>query len=232
MPTHHILQIETATQVCSVALSTNGIVVAYRDMDESNVHASQLTLLVEEVLKESGLSFADLSAVAVSKGPGSYTGLRIGVSTAKGFCYAADLPLIGVNTLAGMAMGFAEMDAGDLAENAWLCPMVDARRMEVYSAVYDHQLRPIAPVAANIIDERSFDYLDADQKIILFGSGADKFKALFETDGQVEVIFGFKNSARHMSTLAYQAFLNGEFEDVAYFEPYYLKDFVATKPRQ
>ncbi|WP_257668625.1 tRNA (adenosine(37)-N6)-threonylcarbamoyltransferase complex dimerization subunit type 1 TsaB [Parapedobacter tibetensis] len=231
MSTHHILQIETATQVCSVALSANGDTTAFRDIDEPNVHAARLTLLVEELLRELGLSFADLAAVAVSKGPGSYTGLRIGVSTAKGLCYATDLPLIGIDTLAGMAQGFVERNMGHDAANAWLCPMVDARRMEVYSSVYDQQLQPIFPVAANIIDGQSFDHLDPDQQLILFGSGADKFEELFADEKNVQVVTGFKNSARHQSRLAYQAFMDKAFVDVAYFEPYYLKDFVATKPK-
>ena len=232
MPIHYILQIETATQVCSVALSANGETVAFRDIDEPNVHAAQLTLLVEELLLEGKLSFANLAAVAVSKGPGSYTGLRIGVSTAKGLCYATDLPLIGINTLDGMAKGFASGNIDSIAENTGLCPMVDARRMEVYSAVYDHQLRLESPVAANIIDAQSFDYLGPNRNILLFGSGADKLEELFADNAQVEVIRDFKNSARHLSWMAYEAFKDGSFEDVAYFEPYYLKDFVATTPKQ
>ena len=232
MPIHYILQIETATQVCSVALSANGETVAFRDIDEPNVHAARLTLLVEELLLECKLSFANLAAVAVSKGPGSYTGLRIGVSTAKGLCYATDLPLIGINTLDGMAKGFASGNIGSIAENTGLCPMVDARRMEVYSAVYDHQLQLESPVAANIIDAQSFDYLGPNRNILLFGSGADKLEEVFADNTQVEVIRGFKNSAQHLSWMAYEAFKDGAFEDVVYFEPYYLKDFVATTPKQ
>lgn len=231
MPKHLILQIETATQVCSIALSANGDTIMSRDVDEPNVHAARLTLLIAEVMHANGLSYSDLAAVAVSKGPGSYTGLRIGVSTAKGLCYAADLPLIGIDTLAGMAEGFVAVHASQIGENIRLNPMVDARRMEVYSAIYDHRLRSIRPPQAVIVDDRSFDGLAMHQKIILFGTGADKFAHQFANHSQVEVLPGFKNSASHLSGLAYKAFMNGDFADVAYFEPYYLKNFVATTPR-
>ncbi|WP_353195614.1 tRNA (adenosine(37)-N6)-threonylcarbamoyltransferase complex dimerization subunit type 1 TsaB [Parapedobacter defluvii] len=232
MSNHHILQLETATQVCSAALSTNGETIAFRDVNEPNIHASRLTLLIEEILRETGLSFPDLSAVAVSKGPGSYTGLRIGVSTAKGLCYATDLPLIGIDTLAGMAAGFKELHKSSLDADTWLCPMIDARRMEVYRAIYDQALRPLAPVSATIIDAQSFDTLKSGQRIVLFGSGADKLNTLFSGNERVEIIADFKNSAQHVSHNAYRKFLAGEFVDVAYFEPYYLKDFVTTTPKK
>lgn len=227
MSSHHILQIETATQVCSVALSTNGETRVFRDINESNVHAARLTLLMEEVLQEAHLGFGDLAAVAVSKGPGSYTGLRIGASTAKGLCYATDLPLVGLDTLAGMAEGFKGLYPGRL-EYTHLCPMIDARRMEVYVAAYDMALQPIKPVSALVVDAQSFNTLEAGQRIALFGSGADKLQALFSNNDQVDVIPGFLNSARFLSHQAYQAFLAGDFVDVAYFEPYYLKDFVTA----
>lgn len=228
MSAHYILQLETATQVCSAALSANGQTIVYRDIDEPNVHASQLTVLVKTLLQEAGLSFADLHAVAVSKGPGSYTGLRIGVSVAKGFCYATDLPMIGVSTLEAMAGGFAAAHAETILSDTWLCPMVDARRMEVYTAIYSSQLEQARPVEARIIDHASFDDIGAAHRITLFGSGADKFAALFAGHNAVTVVPGFKNSASHLSQLAYEAFRAGDFVDVAYFEPYYLKDFVAT----
>ncbi|MGK6350840.1 tRNA (adenosine(37)-N6)-threonylcarbamoyltransferase complex dimerization subunit type 1 TsaB [Parapedobacter sp. DT-150] len=231
MPKHVILQIETATQVCSVALSANGDPLAFRDIDEPNVHASRLTLLIADVLREASLTFADLAAVAVSKGPGSYTGLRIGVSTAKGLAYARDLPLIGIDTLAAMAAGFAAEHAAVDADT-WLCPMIDARRMEVYSAVYDQQLRPVSATQATIIDHASFDDLPPERRIVLFGSGADKLAALFEDSHHVAVVPGFKNSARYLSRLAHQAFMRKDVVDVVYFEPYYLKDFVATLPKK
>ncbi len=231
MPNHYILQIETATQVCSVALSANGETLAFRDIDEPNVHASRLTLLIAEVLRESDLSFKDLSAVAVSKGPGSYTGLRIGVSTAKGLCYATDLPLIGVDTLKSMATGFQANHPAWVGGHTRLCPMIDARRMEVYMAIYDRDLYLVEPVSATVIDAQSFNTLSGEDRIVLFGSGADKLKALFAPDEQVTVVADFKNSARYLSREAHRAFSAGEFVDVAYFEPYYLKDFVTTVPK-
>ncbi|MFC3196633.1 tRNA (adenosine(37)-N6)-threonylcarbamoyltransferase complex dimerization subunit type 1 TsaB [Parapedobacter deserti] len=232
MPEQVILQIETATQVCSIALAANGVTIVSHDVDEPNVHAAKLTLLIMEVMRSNGLSFSDLAAVAVSKGPGSYTGLRIGVSTAKGLCYAADLPLIGVDTLAGMAEGFLASYAGQIDENTRLCPMIDARRMEVYSAVYSDQLEPIRPTRAVIIDDQSFDSLAPHQRTILFGSGVDKLVERFAGHEQVTVVPGFKNSAGHLSRLAYRALADGLLEDVAYFEPYYLKDFVATTQKK
>lgn len=232
MSAQYILQLETATQVCSAALSADGQTIAYRDIDEPNVHASRLTLLVKTLLQETGLSFADLHAVAVSKGPGSYTGLRIGVSVAKGFCYATDLPLIGVGTLEAMARGFAASHAEALRTDTWFCPMIDARRMEVYTAAYGPQLQQVRPIEARIIDQSSFASAGAAHRIALFGSGADKFAALFAGHPAVMVVPGFKNSASHLSQLAYEAFQAGDFVDVAYFEPYYLKDFVATTPKQ
>ncbi|MEC3880593.1 tRNA (adenosine(37)-N6)-threonylcarbamoyltransferase complex dimerization subunit type 1 TsaB [Parapedobacter sp. 10938] len=233
MSTHYILQLETGTQVCSAALSVNGETVANIDIDEPNVHASRLTLLVEELLQKTGLTFGDLSAVAVSKGPGSYTGLRIGVSTAKGLCYATDLPLIGIDTLAAMATGFAAAQGGSAVDaNTRLCPMVDARRMEVYTAVFDRQLQSISPTSAVIVDSQSFAYLGDKHRIVLFGTGADKLTELFAESPSIEVVTGFKNSASHLSRLADCAFREQQFVDVAYFEPYYLKDFVATPPKR
>ena len=231
MSSHYILQIETATQVCSVALAVNGETLVFRDVNEPNVHASMLTRLIAEILREAGVGFGDLSAVAVSKGPGSYTGLRIGVSTAKGLCYAADLPLIGVDTLRGMAAGFGAVHPEVSEPYTRLYPMIDARRMEVYMAAYNPALQLIQPVSAVVMDAQTFGTLDADERIVLFGSGADKLHALYSDHRQIDVIQGFLNSARYFSCQAYQAFLSNEFEDVAYMEPFYLKDFVATKPK-
>lgn len=232
MDIHYILQIETATQVCSAALSANGETVAFIDVDEPNVHASQLTLLVDELLQKTGLGFGDLAAVAVSRGPGSYTGLRIGVSTAKGLCYAADLPLIGIDTLAGMAAGFVAASGGSPGVNTLICPMIDARRMEVYAAVYDQKLQLSKPTAAVVVDEQTFGYLEPYQHITLFGSGAGKLATVFAGHPQVDVKPGFKNSASYLSNLSYRALLDKRFVDLAYFEPYYLKDFVATTPKR
>lgn len=231
MSNYPILQIETATQVCSVALSVNGETVVFREVNELNVHASRLTLLITDVLQAVGLKVGELAAVAVSKGPGSYTGLRIGVSTAKGLCYAANLPLIGLDTLACMAAGFKEFFPAVAAQYTQLCPMIDARRMEVYLATYDQAMQVEQAVSAVVIDDQTFQSQETNGRIALFGSGADKLEALFAAHNGVDVIPGFLNSARYQSRLAYRMFQAGEFVDVAYFEPYYLKEFVSTKAR-
>ncbi len=227
-----ILQIETATSVCSAALSDKGHTVSTKELNEPNVHASQLTLLVDALMQDAGLRFSDLDAVAVSMGPGSYTGLRIGVSAAKGFCYAADLPLIAVPTLQAMAWGFRNSKSMILAEKALLVPMVDARRMEVYMGVFDQELEVVVDTSAEIIDEQSFFHYGNDIPVVLFGNGADKLMGVFEGNKQVDVQSGFLNSASHMSCLAFRKLEQGQLEDVAYFEPYYLKDFIPTTPRK
>lgn len=219
-----ILQIETSTASCSVALSRDGNTIALKEINEQNAHASFLTIFIGELMQQTGLSLKELDAVAVSMGPGSYTGLRIGVSTAKGLCYALDIPLIAVNTLMAMASKKRDLNPkGDFL----LCPMIDARRMEVYTAVFDGELREVMPVEAKIIDENSFSGILMNRQMLFFGDGAGKCRevlgmhsnALFEDD--------FINSASGMSAIAYSGFLANRFEDVAYFEPYYLKDFIA-----
>jgi tRNA threonylcarbamoyladenosine biosynthesis protein TsaB len=225
MPT--ILQIETATQVCAVAISIDGKTVAIKEEAAQNIHAAKLTLFIEEVMKSVGIGYHQLDAVAVSKGPGSYTGLRIGVSTAKGLCFALDKPLIGINTLEMMASGF-------LAENAnyggLVCPMIDARRMEVFTAVYTNQLVEFESVNAKIVDEKSF-ILELDQHFVTFiGDGAAKCREVLAHQNAHFSTTNY-NAAANMSTLAKLAFDQRKFEDVAYFEPFYLKDFVFTTPK-
>lgn len=220
-----ILQIETATRSCSIALADQGKVLAFKEQDEANIHASYLTLFIEEVMKMAGKSYADLDAVAVSMGPGSYTGLRIGVSTAKGLCYALDKPLIAVSTLEAMAS--AKQAAA--SDHTLLCPMIDARRMEVYMALFDRELNLKAPVHAQILDEHTFDpYLDQFQ-VHVFGDGAEKCKSLYPYPSFI--FSSHINSAKDLSSIAFEKFKSGEFVDLAYFEPYYLKDFIATKPK-
>lgn len=225
-----ILQIETATSVCSCALSWKGETIALKELNQPNVHIEQLTLLIGEVMEVAGRSLEELEAVAVSMGPGSYTGLRIGISTAKGLCYALDIPLLAVNTLDSMAAGFVEQQP-ECVEYGLICPMIDARRKEVYSAIYTPHLERVAPVAARIIDERSFLEVTTSNQLVLFGDGAEKFEDTFASSEQVKVVSGFLNSARYLSGPAYQKAQRGDFEDVAYFEPFYLKDFVPTTPR-
>jgi len=223
-----ILQIETATPVCSVAVSVNGITVALVEETAQNIHASKLTLFIDEAMKKAGITYKQLDAIAVSKGPGSYTGLRIGVSTAKGLCFALDKPLIAIGTLKMMANGFvtAHPNYGGL-----ICPMIDARRMEVFTSVYDNKLKEIEVVNAKIVDEKSFIFeLDAHY-VTFIGDGAEKCKAVL-THPNAHFNSVNYNSATHMSSLAQEAFDAGNYEDVAYFEPFYLKDFVFTTPKK
>ncbi|WP_295772497.1 tRNA (adenosine(37)-N6)-threonylcarbamoyltransferase complex dimerization subunit type 1 TsaB [uncultured Mucilaginibacter sp.] len=221
-----ILQIETATTACSVAIASQNEILAVKELNQRNVHAEVITVFIEEVFAALQMQYADIDAVAVSSGPGSYTGLRIGVSTAKGLCYGLDKPLIAVETLQAMANGMAEL-IND--EDLLLCPMIDARRMEVYTALFDAKGNRLQPTTAEIIDEHSFASVLEQQKVLFFGDGAAKCQevlgkwsnARFETD--------FINSAKHLSKGAFEAFSSQKFEDVAYFEPFYLKDFIAGK---
>ncbi len=229
----YILSIETATNQCSVSLSNQGQPFLEVRGEEANLHASKLTLFIQELLDKAGLRFKQLSAIAVSMGPGSYTGLRIGVSTAKGLCYALDIPLIANNTLEALAIGFIQKNLIDVNDKTLLLPMIDARRREVYTAFYRTDGTLFKETAALIIDEKSFDsYLDEGYKLILFGSGADKFVPTFEEEDRIQVIEGFDSFAVFQDSMSFLKFQNGNFEDVAYFEPFYLKDFVASTPKK
>ena len=227
-----ILNIETSTNVCSVALSENSKLIDYKESKEDKSHSTILTVFIDEMLKQNNIQASQLDAVAVSKGPGSYTGLRIGVSVAKGICYAIDKPLIGIGTLQLMAQGVANgnklnsLKIKDI-NRAWFCPMLDARRMEVYSGFFDIDNEQKVKVSADIIDENSYKDLLENKKIVFFGNGADKCKNIIK-DKNAFFIDDVFPSAKDMTTLSYQSFLNKQFEDTAYFEPFYLKDFVAT----
>lgn len=228
----YILQIETSTSVCSVALVESGNVCQHKSVDEPNVHASQLTLLIQDLLDKENISFKDLSAIAVSMGPGSYTGLRIGVSTAKGLCYALDIPLIAVNTLDGIYWGLRANNDKSLSYDLYV-PMLDARRMEVYCSIFDHAARLVVPTQALIIDNTSFDqYLGQYPRICLFGPGADKLQGVFTAGQGVDIIEGVHTNATDISEIVFAKYQAKDFEDVAYFEPYYLKDFVATTAKK
>ncbi|KQR71292.1 tRNA (adenosine(37)-N6)-threonylcarbamoyltransferase complex dimerization subunit type 1 TsaB [Pedobacter sp. Leaf176] len=223
-----ILLIETATAVCSVALSVNGQTTSIKEESGQNLHASNLTLFIDEVVSKSGLSYNELDAVTISKGPGSYTGLRIGVSTAKGLCYALEKPLIAVETLEMMAAGYLIQNPD---YKGLVCPMIDARRMEVYTSVYDSNLNLIETTSAKIIDENSFAGLLSKSTITFIGDGAAKCAETVKHKNAIFVDANF-NSAGNMSALADNAFNNRVFEDLAYFEPFYLKDFVLTQPKK
>jgi len=238
-----ILCLETATPVCSVALNDGSRTLALRECKGQNAHSEKITLFIKEVLEEAGIGYDRLDAVAVSKGPGSYTGLRIGVSTAKGVCYAADKPLIAVDTLQAMAIGMRQRLSDSLQPADLLVPMIDARRMEVYCSVFDANLHRVKDTAAVVFDATAQDALSIgigsflhlsvsvpNGHHYLFGDGAPKLAPLFADTPEVHVINDFGPSAAYMASLADQALRAKDFVDVAYFEPFYLKDFVAGKP--
>lgn len=226
-----ILQIETATAVCSVALSRNGITIAHAEIDSPNVHASKLTRLIEQVMNESSLQLNQLDAVSVSKGPGSYTGLRIGVSTAKGLCYALEKPLIAIDSLHALASGYIFMNP-ELPAGSLLYPMIDARRLEVYTAVYSIKGRLLKETSAKVLDSSFFAGYNEKGPFVLFGDGADKFQDLFAEDKRIKIVPHFRQSAAHLTRLSYESFLISRFEDNAYFEPFYLKDFIPLQPKK
>ncbi|QFZ54051.1 tRNA (adenosine(37)-N6)-threonylcarbamoyltransferase complex dimerization subunit type 1 TsaB [Oceanihabitans sp. IOP_32] len=220
----YILNLETATTNCSVSLSKNGeTLVLKEDYDTNYSHAERLHLYIDAVLKQGQINSSQLSAIAVSKGPGSYTGLRIGVSAAKGLCFALNKPLISVPTLEALAHQVQAKDGVVVA-------MLDARRLEVYSAVFNAGFNQIRDTQAQILDENAFaEYLE-HQKVYFIGNGVEKTKALIRHSNAV-FIEDKLPSANEMSAIAYSKYKISDFEDVAYFEPYYLKDFVALKPK-
>lgn len=225
-----ILCIETATGVCSAALCNDTGTLHLREAAEGRSHASQLTVLIRELLAEASLSTQELDAVAVSKGPGSYTGLRIGVSVAKGISYGAGIPLIGINTMTAMYYGFISKHGLPPVETM-LCPMIDARRMEVYNALFTHDGKMVRPTAADIIDEASFSSELVRGRIIFFGSGAAKCKGII-TDSNALFEDDFNLSASYLQLPSAEALKEKRFEDTAYFEPFYLKEFLATVPKK
>ncbi|WP_027137758.1 tRNA (adenosine(37)-N6)-threonylcarbamoyltransferase complex dimerization subunit type 1 TsaB [Gaetbulibacter saemankumensis] len=219
-----ILSIETATTNCSVALSENGETILLKEDNSKNYsHAERLHVFIDEVLKEQNLTTSDLDAIAVSKGPGSYTGLRIGVSAAKGLCFASDKPLISVPTLEALAHQV-------LCNEGVIVAMLDARRMEVYSAIYDSKYNEIRTTEAQILDDTSFKSYLEQGKVYFIGNGVEKTKALIHHPNAVFVEDKMP-SANEMGHLAYNKYKKSDTENVAYFEPYYLKDFIALKPK-
>lgn len=220
-----ILHIETSTDVCSVALSEDGAILFSKEDYNGAQHAVLLGVFIDEILSMADSHAKMIDAVAVSCGPGSYTGLRIGVSMAKGICYGRNIPLIALETLKVMSVPVLLMD--EMPENALICPMIDARRMEVYSAIYDRALNTIKDVSADIIDEHSYkEYLEK-HPVYFFGNGATKCQQIIKHEN-AHFINDIKPLARWMFPLADREFHNGIFQDVAYFEPFYLKEFVAT----
>ena len=217
----YILNIETATKNCSVSLSADGKTIALQEIATENFsHAEKLHVFIASLLNEQRLQFLDIDAIAVSQGPGSYTGLRIGVSAAKGLCYALSIPLIAVDTLELLAYQIT-------IANGFIVPMIDARRMEVYTAFFDSNHKKVRPTVALVIDASSFE--NETTPIHLIGDGASKFKNVLNAEKFVYHDTVVYPSANEMSALAFEKYKISDFVDVAYFEPYYLKDFVLNK---
>lgn len=225
-----ILHIETSTKVCSVAVTEDGEVLFKKADQEGPSHAVQLGVFVDEALSYIDNHGIPFDAVAVSCGPGSYTGLRIGVSMAKGICYGRDLKLISVPTLELLCVPVL-LYQEELPDDALLCPMIDARRMEVYASIYDRALNPVRGIQADIVDECTYaEYLDR-HPVYFFGDGAEKCKAKI-THPNAHFLSGIQPLAKNMGPLAERALACGRVEDVAYFEPFYLKEFVASTPKK
>ena len=225
-----LISLETATQVCSVALAKDGEVLAVKESSEDKSHSRQITVFIEEVLAKAGVAVKDLEGVAVSEGPGSYTGLRIGVSTAKGLCYGLDIPLMAVNNLQSMALG-ASVERND-GENTLFCPLIDARRMEVYYALYDDRNEMVKEIKAEIVDESFLESHFQKHEIVFFGDAVEKCEEVLKYNANARFLKNHLPTASNMAVLAEKKYNAKQFEDLAYFEPFYLKDFVAVKPKK
>lgn len=220
-----ILNIETSTKNCSVGLSKDGVCIALKEENNGDYsHAEKLHVFIENILKEQNLKVSDLDAIAVGKGPGSYTGLRIGVSTVKGLAYASNIPVITVDTLQALAKTI-EIKQG------LIVPMIDARRLEVYSAIFNTDYSKTRAIEAEIIDENSYQELLDDHVIYFLGDGAHKCKEIIEHENARFIDDKFP-SAKEMSLIVEEKYETKDFEDTAYFEPFYLKDFVVTPPKK
>ncbi|NNF21328.1 MAG: tRNA (adenosine(37)-N6)-threonylcarbamoyltransferase complex dimerization subunit type 1 TsaB [Saprospiraceae bacterium] len=222
-----ILSLETATDVCSVALHDDGQLIVDFNLLVEKAHSTSLANLVEKALDFAGSNQKELDAVAVSKGPGSYTGLRIGTSLAKGICFGLDKPLIAINTLEALAW-----QAHHFFKEALLCPMIDARRMEVYHLLKDPNFETIRETTNLVVDENSFNDLLENQTICFFGNGAGKCKKMLDHQSNAIFVDNIHASASSVGELANKKLIEGDFEDLAYFEPFYLKEFVAGKPKK
>jgi tRNA threonylcarbamoyladenosine biosynthesis protein TsaB len=220
-----ILNLETATKNCSVSLSDSGKTIALtEEADDGYMHGEMLHHFIKQTFLQAKLDFKDLEAVAVSKGPGSYTGLRIGVSAAKGICFALDIPLISTDTLLCLAKKVK-------IENGFIVPMIDARRMEVYTATFDKNYQTLEKTSAKIIDTQSFDNLLQQGKVYFIGDGAAKCKTILTHPNAVFLDILYP-SADEMSAFSFQKYTDKNHEDVAYFEPYYLKEFIGLQKKQ
>lgn len=223
-----ILSIETATKVCSVAMHRDGELLGSMELHVDRSHSEYLAVMIKDMIRYTGAETKELSAVAISKGPGSYTGLRIGVSTAKGLCYGLDIPLISVNSLLAMAFEVNKHNP----EEYDLCPMLDARRMEVYCLVTDHRLNLKQETHSRILEDTSFEQEIKGSPILFFGNGMPKSRDILSKYENAFFIEDVYPRASNIGFLAYEKFKNKDFENTVTFEPFYLKDFIATKPRK
>ncbi|CAN5200257.1 tRNA (adenosine(37)-N6)-threonylcarbamoyltransferase complex dimerization subunit type 1 TsaB [soil metagenome] len=220
-----IISLETSTSVSSVALYRDSNLLYSNAILKENSHSGSLVKMVKNAVELANHNLKDLNGVAISKGPGSFTGLRIGTSVAKGICFALDIPLIAVNTLESMAWEINHYNLG----NMLLCPMIDARRMEVYFMIFNHHLNIIQDAAAKVINENSFKDLLENYELIFFGNGAEKTKKWLSQNVNAHFIDNIYPQAANVGVLAYQKYKAFDFEDLVYFEPFYLKDFIGTK---
>lgn len=228
-----ILNIETSTEICSVCISDGLQILAKKEISDEKSHASKLTVFIQEFFEQLKIKASDLSAVAVSQGPGSYTGLRIGVSTAKGIAYASGIPLIALDSFKALALKVKtefEKKNQNIAD-AYFCPMIDARRMEVYTATYDNEMNMIEEISAKIIDTNSFQNILKSKKMFFFGNGAEKCSEIIKSENAI-FLKNISLSAENLVPLANQLYETKNFVDVAYFEPFYLKNFIATTSKK
>lgn len=229
MATFFIL-IETSTQACSVAIAQNGVILSELYTEDNKAHSRELLPYLKKAMADNGLNIKDCSAICVSSGPGSYTGLRVGISTAKGLCFGANIPLIGIGTLNGLAqMAIETVDTNLLDQNTIIIPMIDARRMEVYSAYFNTKGEQLSEPKAVILEEYNYsDLIEKYDHIVLIGDGAAKSESTFTEEQLSKItIIDSKPQAKHLLALASTKFANQQFEDIAYFEPFYLKEFIA-----
>lgn len=222
-----LLSIETATTTCSVSVHQDNQLLVNQSVYINHSHSSRLAPIINSAIAQAGHQLKDLEGIGLSMGPGSYTGLRIGTSTAKGLCYALDIPLVAINTLEAMALQVIKF----FPEEYLFCPMIDARRMEVYSTIVNSDLDIVQETTPTIIDQQTFVEVLDGTPLVFFGNGADKCKGVIK-NSNAYFVDGIEPNASTVGELAYGKFVKKEFEDLAYFEPFYLKEFMATKPKQ
>lgn len=222
----YLLHIESTSTVCSVAISENETLIAMKEINNGFSHAENLHLFIQDALQQSHLNINQLNAISISSGPGSYTGLRIGFATAKGLAYALNIPLIKVDTLKSLSKSVLD----SIKKDAYYCPLIDARRMEVYYALHTNDLNEIQKPNNLVITQESINIFILDKAIYFFGDGLEKSKLVLNTLNEIYFIENIMPSAKHLIPLAYQKFIENDFEDLAYAEPFYLKDFFFTTP--